>query len=128
MGLTTYTEDQIRSRHKERVSVLVDLYGSTIAIPRDVIDKLAERNKEDWIQFIAERDGKAKSEPDTPLMPAVTDEQVAAVDPVYDENGLRRIDAPQGDNDADFFPEVTVSPTAAQPDEATETTDEGTPA
>lgn len=126
--MTTFTEEQIRARHKERVSALVDLYGSTLAIPRDIIDRLAERNKEDWVQFVAERDGKAKSTPDTPIMPIVTDEQVAAIetidpehcfadergedcfgadenctpeDPVYDENGLRRIDAPLGDIGAD---------------------------
>lgn len=78
--MTTFTEEQIRSRHKERVSALVDLYGSTLAIPRDIIDRLAERNKEDWVQFVAERDGKAKSTPDTPIMPIVTDEQVAAIE------------------------------------------------
>lgn len=80
--MTTFTEDQIRARHKERVSALVDLFGSTMAIPNDIIKRLQERNKEDWIQFVAERDGKAKSDPNAPLMPVVTDEQVTAVETV----------------------------------------------
>jgi hypothetical protein len=77
--MTTYNEEQIQARHRERVSALVDLFGSTHLIPRDLINRLQERNKEDWVQFVAERDGKAKSELNAPLMPPVTDEEVAAL-------------------------------------------------
>jgi hypothetical protein len=92
--MTTYGEKQIQARHQERVSALVDLFGSTHQIPTDIINKLQERNKEDWVQFIAERDGKAKSTPDAPLIPPATDEQIAAVDtPVNPDNSTDEPDA-----------------------------------
>lgn len=103
--MTTFTEEQIRSRHKERVSALVDLFGSTMAIPNDIIRRLQERNKEDWIQFVAERDGKAKST-DAPLMPVVTDEQVAAVEAVSTATPVEV--SPFGD-------EINVSPNGDNP-------------
>jgi hypothetical protein len=48
---------------------------------------LQERNKADWTQFVAERDGKAKGEPGAPLMPEATDDDMAVVnaDPPADE-------------------------------------------
>lgn len=76
--MSTYNEAQIQARHQERVSALVDLFGSTHLIPRDLIDRLQERNKEDWVRFVAERDGKEKGEP-APLMPEVTDADMAIV-------------------------------------------------
>lgn len=100
--MTTYNEEQIQARHRERVSALVDLFGSTHLIPRDLINRLQERNKEDWTQFVAERDGKAKSEPNAPLIPEATDEQVAAVAEATDE---------QTDEQAD---EVPVAETPAR--------------
>jgi hypothetical protein len=78
---TTFTETQISERHRERVATLVDLYGDTLSIPRDIINRLQARNREDWQQYVEERDGKRKAHDWRLPMPEPTAEQVAAVEP-----------------------------------------------
>lgn len=58
MGTPTHTEAEIGDRHKARVAVLLEKYKDIFAVPRDEIDKLQAENKQDWIQHIAERDGR----------------------------------------------------------------------
>jgi len=58
MGQVTFTEAEIGERHKERVAALMEQYGDMFKVPRSDIEKLQAANKEDWVQHIAERDGR----------------------------------------------------------------------
>jgi len=61
------TEEEIAQAHKDRVADLVSKYGGDkFAVPMSEYSRLADLNKQDWIQHITERDGrrsKPKPEP-----------------------------------------------------------------
>lgn len=81
MAQTTFTEAEINQRHRERVATLIDLYGDTFAIPRDVMSRLHSKNREDWQQHVEERDGKRKAQNWRLPITEPTKDQMAAVTP-----------------------------------------------
>jgi hypothetical protein len=63
------TEDEIIQAHKDRVAVLLDTYGDKFKIPQADIMKLQEQNKQDWVDHIAERDGRRSRVAAAPAAP-----------------------------------------------------------